>query len=92
MVNPRFTETKVFPSPFTLEVTKTTFPFFFPTIKFILVIKILSDSARGDMSFIFTNSLSPFSSCGTSPIIGIVFEIFSISCFDLILLSNNSNK
>ena len=92
IVRARLTEIKVFPSPFTVDVTNTTFPFLLGNIKFILVIRILNASAIGERSFTLINSSAPFSSCGISPITGLPWESFSISCLDLILLSNNSNN
>ena len=45
-VKAKFTDTNVFPSPFTVEVTKTTLPFFLGSIKFIFVINILNASVH----------------------------------------------
>ena len=86
----KLTEVKVFPSPFTVEVTKTTFPSsFLGRIKFILVTNNRKASAIREESFIPTSSDWPFSTFGNSAKTG-VEESLSTSCFVFILIFKSS--
>src|SRR6218665_1138546 len=76
----KLTETKVFPSPFTVEVTKIIFAeSFLGKINLILVTNILKASARGETSLTLINSSSFLDNLGISANIGVGVS-FSKSC------------